>query len=68
MACSHELDAEYLYPGDTGIVDIYEEGGELRVRLAVACPDCGEALSLEAAVEKVEEGDFELPLSDELYD
>ena len=67
MSCDHDLDAEYLYPGDVDVLDVYEEDGVV-VALAVACPDCGTALRLGAPVESVEEADFELPLDDELYD
>lgn len=67
MSCSHELDADYLYPGDVGVMEVYDDGG-LRITLAVACPDCGQALELDVAVDSVEEGEFELPLDDELYD
>jgi hypothetical protein len=41
-------------------------GGTLS--LAAPCPNCGTGLALEARVESVEDGDFELPLDDELYD
>ena len=68
MSCDHDLDAEYLYPSDADVLDIYDGEGGLRVTLAIACPECGEALSLDASVETVEEGDFELPLDDDLYD
>ncbi|MES3517373.1 MAG: hypothetical protein PPP58_06900 [Natronomonas sp.] len=67
MSCTHELEAEFLYPSDTDVLDLYEDGG-LRVRLALPCPECGTALELDAGVEAIEEGDFELPLDDELYD
>lgn len=68
MSCAHELDAEYLYPGDTDVLEIYEGDDGVHVTLALACPECGEALEIDTAVESVEEGDFELPLDDELYD
>ena len=68
MSCEHDLDAEYLYPSDADVLDIYADEGGIRVTLAIACPECGEPLSLDAPVERVEEGDFELPLDDELYD
>lgn len=68
MSCTHELDAEYLYPGDTDILEIAEEDGGISVTLALPCPECGDALSVTASVDSVEEGDFELPLDDELYD
>ena len=69
MSHEHDLDPEYLYPSDADVLDIYGgEDGDLRVTLAIPCPECGEALSLDAGVDSVEEGDFELPLDDELYD
>ena len=66
----HELDAEYLYPSDAQILEIYEEGGALRIRIAIPCPDCDETLALDAAVENVEEVDMEVPLGgpEEPYD
>lgn len=68
MPCDHELDAEYIYPSDADILSIKDDAGDLRVTLALPCPDCGEALSLGATVDSVEEGDFDLPLDDEMYD
>lgn len=68
MSCDHDLDAEYLHPGDADILEFHEADGDVHVKLALPCPDCSEALELDAKVESVEEGDFELPLSDELYD
>ncbi|QLD84257.1 hypothetical protein HWV23_00555 [Natronomonas halophila] len=68
MSCDHDLDAEYLHPGDADILEFYEADGGLRATLALPCPDCSEALELDLGVDTVEEGDFELPLSDELYD
>lgn len=68
MSCSHDLDAEFLYPGDADIVDIYDDDGDIGVTFALSCPDCGEALSLDASVDSIEEGDFELPFDDDLYD
>jgi hypothetical protein len=69
MSCTHDLDAEYLYPGDTDVLELYEgDDRNIRVKLALPCPECGEALELDTSVESIEEGDFELPLDDELYD
>lgn len=67
MSCDHELDAEYLYPRDVDVLDVYDDDG-VRVKLAVPCPDCGTALELVASIESVAEGDFELPLEDDRYD
>jgi len=68
MSCEHEVEAEYLYPSDTDVLDVHEEAGNTIVTLAAPCPNCGTGLALEARVESVEDGDFELPLDDELYD
>lgn len=64
-----DLDAEYLYPSDADVLDISNtEDGGLRIKLAVPDPETGDGLVLEATVDSVEEGDFELPLDDEYYD
>lgn len=68
MSCDHDLDADYLHPADANILGFDEEDGDVHVKLALPCPDCSEALELDARVVNVKEGDFELPLSDELYD
>lgn len=68
MPCDHELDAEYIYPSDVDVLAVDDDAGELRVNFALPCPNCGQALSLEATVDSVEEGDFDLPLDDEMYD
>ena len=57
-----------MYPSDADVLDISEDEGGTRVRLAVPDPETGEALVLEAVVESVEEGDFEFPLDDDRYD
>jgi hypothetical protein len=63
-----DLDAEYLYPSDADVLDISSSDGGIRLRLAVPDPETGEGLVLEATVDSVEEGDFELPLDDDRYD
>ncbi|PSP41376.1 hypothetical protein BRC63_04255 [Halobacteriales archaeon QH_10_70_21] len=68
MSCEHEVEAEYLYPSDTDVLNIEAEAGDVVVTLAAPCPECGTGLAIEATVETVEDGDFELPLDDELYD
>ena len=68
MACTHDIDAEFVYPSDSDVLDVYEEAGELRMALAVPCPECETGLELDASVETVAEGDFELPLDDDRYD
>jgi hypothetical protein len=68
MSCTHDLDAEFLYPSDADVLDIYEETDGLRVKFALPCPECGAALEIDASIESVTEGDFELPLDDERYD
>ncbi|WP_411714641.1 hypothetical protein [Natronomonas sp.] len=68
MSCDHELDAEFLHPSDADVLEIADHDGGLQVKFALACPECGHSLVLESAVESVEEGEFDLPLDDELYD
>lgn len=63
-----DIDAEFLYPSDADVLDISNDGDGVRVRLAVPDPETGDGLVFEAAVESVEEADFELPLDDEYYD
>ncbi len=64
----YDLDAEYLYPSDADVLEIFESNGEVRIRLAVPDPETGDGLVVEAVVESVEKGDFELPLDDDRYD
>lgn len=66
---AESLDAEYLYPSDADVLDISNsEDGGIRLRLAVPDPETGDGLVLEASVDSVEKGDFELPLDDDRYD
>lgn len=66
----HELEAEYLSPSDTEVLEIEPGEGGLRLRVAVPCPECGQTLALDAQVSSVSEIDLELPLEDaeESYD
>jgi len=70
MDCPHDLDAEYLYPSDVDVLGLEGRGGNLVVRFALPCPDCGEALEVGATVDSIEESDLDLPLDDaeEVYD
>jgi hypothetical protein len=63
-----DLDAEYLYPSDADVLDISPSADGIRIRLAVPDPETGDGLVLEATVDSIEEGDFELPLDDDRYD
>jgi hypothetical protein len=63
-----DLDAEYLYPSDADVLDISPSDDGIRIRLAVPDPETGDGLVLEALVDEIEEGDFELPLDDDRYD
>ena len=66
---AESLDAESLYPSDADVLDISNsEDGGIRLRLAVPDPETGDGLVLEASVDSVEKGDFELPLDDDRYD
>lgn len=66
---AESLDAEYLYPSDADVLEISnsEDGGS-RIRLAVPGPETGQGIVLEATVDSVEKGEFELPLDDDRYD
>ena len=66
--CDHDLDAEFLYPSDATVLEVYEEAGEVRFSVALPCPTCDTALQVEATAEEVEVADFELPLDDSWYD
>jgi hypothetical protein len=70
MSCDHPLDAEFLYPSDAAVVDLFDGTDGLAIRLALPCPECGETLELIADVGAVREADYELPLEDaeEQYD
>lgn len=65
---AYDLDAEYLYPSDIDVLDVSPSEDGVRVRFAVPDPETGDGLVLEAVVESIEEGDFELPLDDDRYD
>lgn len=66
MSCDHPLDAEYLYPSDAVVLDLYDDPGtgSLALRIAVPCPDCDATLELTAPVEEVGETDMEIPIED----
>ncbi len=64
----YDLDAEYLYPSDADVLDISQSPDGIRVKLAVPDPETGKGLVLDARVESIEEGDFELPLDDDRYE
>ena len=65
----HELSAEYLYPADAEVLDVYDgDDSRLRVRVAVPCPACSETLSLTAAVDAITESGPDLPLDEDYYD
>jgi hypothetical protein len=70
MTCDHDLEAEYLYPVDADVLDLVDGPNGLAIRFALPCPDCGQALELEADVRGMKESDIDLPLDDaeEQYD
>jgi hypothetical protein len=70
MSCDHELDAEFLYPSDAAVLDLYEANDDVLVQFAVPCPECDQSLELTARVESVEEAALSLPLDDaeDVYD
>jgi hypothetical protein len=63
-----DLDAEFLYPPDADVLNISSSADGIQIRLAIPDPETGDGLVLEATVDSIEEGDFELPLDDERYD
>lgn len=64
----HELAAEYLHPADAAVLAIEDETDELRVRIAVPCPECSETVALTTTVQSVAETAMDLPLDDDYYD
>lgn len=72
MSCDHTLSAEYLYPSDAVVLDLYDdpEYESVAVRFAVPCPECDATLELIAPVDEIGETDLEIPLEDteEEYD
>lgn len=72
MSCDHDLDAEYLYPSDVVVLDLYEESetDSIAIRFALPCPDCDATIELVASVDQIGETDLEIPIEDteELYD
>ena len=66
--CTHELDAEYVYPSDVDVLATANDGEGVVFTLALPCPEYGVALGGGAGSESVVEGDFELPLDDSRYD
>lgn len=72
MTCDHELDAEYLYPADATVLDLYEDPKteSIAIRFALPCPDCEATIELIATVDHMGETDLEIPIEDteEEYD
>lgn len=66
--CTHELDAEYVYPSDVDVLGTENDGETVVFTLALPCPECGRALEITARSETITEGDFQLPLDDSRYD
>lgn len=60
----HDLEAEYLSPADTAVLEVEPDEDGLQLRVAVPCPECGQTLALDASVSSVSEIDLELPLED----
>lgn len=55
MDCPHKLDTAYLYPSDINVLRLEARTGNLVIRFALPCPDCGDALELAATVDSIEE-------------
>lgn len=70
MSCGHKIDAEYLFPSDTVVLDLDNVGDGIAIRFALPCPECDQPLELVATVDSVRETNLELPLEDveEQYD
>ncbi|WP_049981582.1 hypothetical protein [Halolamina rubra] len=64
MACTHELDGEYLTRSDGAITEIHGSGESFRIDVVVPCPDCGQTLELTMVEEQREEVDVDFPLDD----
>jgi phage terminase large subunit GpA-like protein len=64
MTHDHHPNAEFLYPSDAEILDLYNEGNSIAIRFALPCPDCDETLELTATVDHIGETDLEIPLDD----
>lgn len=54
----------YLYPIDINMLRLEERTGNLVIRFALPCPDCGDALELVTTVDSIKESDLPLPLDD----
>lgn len=64
MACDHDLDPEYLHPSDGRVLEIYEDDDSLRFAIAIPCPECDQALRVDATVDSTEEIDVDTPFGD----
>ncbi|WP_330631507.1 hypothetical protein [Halocatena halophila] len=66
MSCEHPVTAEYLYPSDTVVLDLYDQSdGGIGIRFAVPCPDCDTTLEMEAPVDSIGKTELEIPIEDE---
>lgn len=72
MSCDHNLDAEYLYPSDAVVLELYDdpEVDTLGIRFALPCPDCDATLELTATVDHIGETELQPPIEeeDDIYD
>lgn len=68
MSCDHELEIDYIYPGDIDVLKISDDNGSLEIALVMPCPNCGQSLRLDTTISSVEEIAMDLPLDDEIYD
>jgi len=64
----HERSAEYLYPADAEVLNIYEKSDQLYLDVATACPGCSETVALTAPVESIADTGVDRPLDDDYYD
>jgi hypothetical protein len=62
MSCTHDLDAEYLYPADATVAE--RGDGEVQFTVVLSCPGCDEPLEVTATPESVAETDLPLPMDD----
>jgi hypothetical protein len=66
----HDLDVGFLSARDAQVLGLSAVDDELRLAVAVPCPECDQTLELDAGVDAITEVDLELPLEDveEHYD
>ncbi|MFB6086961.1 MAG: hypothetical protein ABEJ85_00445 [Haloarculaceae archaeon] len=65
MAHEHDIDGEYLAPSDGAILDVYGAGDDLRLEVALPCPECDQPVEVVfESTGEVVESDIDFPLDD----